>query len=62
MRGVEVAAGSPEGRIVATLEAADDRITTALYEQIGQIDGVLSVAMVYHQSENEPDVELKLVA
>ena len=60
--GVEVAGVSAEGRIVATLEADDDRATTGLYEHISGLDGVLSVAMVYHQSENEPDVELKLVA
>lgn len=62
LAGVEVQAVSPEGKIVATLEADDDRATTEIYEVIGQADGVLSVAMVYHQSEDQPDVELNLAA
>ena len=60
--GVEVAAVSPEGRIIAVLEAADDTSTTQLYEAVGRADGVLSVAMVYHQTEDDPDVELNQAA
>lgn len=60
--GVEVAAVSPEGRIIATLEAEDDAQTVQSYEAIAVLQGVLSVAMVYHHREDEPDAEILLAA
>lgn len=60
--GVEVAAVSPEGKIIATIEAGGDRETVQTYEAIAVLDKVLSVAMVYHHKEDEPDAELSVAA
>ncbi|HMW24361.1 MAG TPA: chaperone NapD [Burkholderiaceae bacterium] len=60
--GVEVAAVSPEGKIIATIEADGDRETVETYETIAGLARVLSVAMVYHQKEDEPDAELSVAA
>jgi nitrate reductase NapD len=55
--GVELHAVSPEGKMIVTIEADDDRTTTGTYEFISQLDGVLSASMVYHQNESDPDKE-----
>lgn len=60
--GVEVAAVSPEGRIVITLEGADDRETVTAYETVSLLDGVMSASMVYHQKESDPEAEITLAA
>jgi nitrate reductase NapD len=60
--GVELHAVSPEGKMVVTIEASDDRETTATYECISQLDGVLSASMVYHQNEPDPETEITLEA
>lgn len=60
LEGVEVAAVSPEGKIIATLETEGDRDTIETYEAIAALERVLSVAMVYHQREDEPAAELTL--
>ncbi len=62
LEGVEVAAVSPEGKIIATIEADGDRETVEIYEAMSVLDRVLSVAMVYHQKEDEPDLELAVAA
>lgn len=62
LEGVEVAAVSPEGKIIATIEADGDRETVETYEAMSVLDHVLSVAMVYHQKEDEPDVELSVAS
>jgi len=56
--GIEIHATSPEGKLIVTIETESDRETIAAYERIGQTDGVLSAAMVYHQIESEPDQEI----
>jgi periplasmic nitrate reductase NapD len=56
--GVEVHVVSPEGKLIVTIETDDDGSNVATYERIGQLDGVLSAAMVYHQTESEPDKEI----
>jgi nitrate reductase NapAB chaperone NapD len=33
-----------------------------IYEEISLMDGVMSASMVYHQKEDEPDVELSVEA
>jgi nitrate reductase NapD len=53
--GVEVHAASPEGKIVVTLEAEDDRATIDSYNLISHLDGVLSASMVFHQNESDPE-------
>lgn len=60
--GVELHAVSPEGKMVVTIEASGDRETTATYEFISQMDGVLSASMVYHQNEPDPETEITLEA
>lgn len=62
IEGVEVHAVSPEGKMIVTLEVADDRETTRTYEYIGQLDGVLSASMVYHQFESDPETEISVEA
>ncbi len=60
--GVEVAAVSPEGKIIVTIETEGDRETVAMYEGISLMDGVMSASMVYHHKENEPEVEISVEA
>jgi len=59
---VEVAAVSPEGKIIVTIETDGDRETIQTYEMISLMDGVLSASMAYHQKENEPEAEISLAA
>jgi nitrate reductase NapD len=56
--GVEVHAISPEGKMIVTIETEDDGSNAATYQLIGQLDGVMSAAMVYHQTESEPYKEI----
>lgn len=58
LSGVAVHAISPEGKMIVTIETADDGSNIATYQLIGQLDGVMSAAMVYHQTEAEPDKEI----
>jgi nitrate reductase NapD len=58
LAGVEVHAISPEGKLIVTIETDDDSSNVATYERIGQLDGVMSAAMVYHQIESEPFKEI----
>lgn len=60
--GVEVHAVSPEGKMIVTLEADDDRETVQNYELISRLDGVLSASMVFHQQETEPETEISVAA
>jgi periplasmic nitrate reductase NapD len=60
--GVEVAAVSPEGKIIITIETPDDRATIQTYEAISLMDGVMSASMVYHHKENEPEAEISVAA
>ena len=62
VEGIDVALVSPEGKIIVTIETEGDRETIARYEYISQIEGVMSASMVYHQQENEPEVEISLAA
>ena len=56
--GVEVHGISPEGKMIVTIETADEGSNADTYQRIGQLDGVMSAAMVYHQTESEPDKEI----
>lgn len=62
MDGVDVAHVSPEGKIIITIETEGDRETIGCYEAISLMDGVMSASMVYHQQEDEPEVEISLAA
>ncbi len=56
--GVEVHGISPEGKLIVTIESDDDDTTLATYTRIGQVEGVLAAAMIYNQSESEPEKEI----
>lgn len=45
LEGVEVHAVSPEGKLIVTIESADDDSNVATYEEIGRLQGVMSTAM-----------------
>jgi nitrate reductase NapD len=49
--GVEVHAISPEGRMVVTVERANDGAATDALDAIARTEGVLSTALVYHHDE-----------
>lgn len=53
--GVEVPAAAPDGRLVVTVETATDRESSESFGRIGALPGVMSVSLVYHQIESEPD-------
>ena len=53
--GVEIHADGAGGKMVVTIEKADDQETTCVFDSITRTPGVLSTAMVYHHFE--PDVE-----
>lgn len=56
--GVEVHGISPEGKLIVTIESDDDDSTLATYTRIGQLEGVLAAAMIYNQTESEPEKEI----
>ena len=56
--GVELHAIAEDGRMIITMESADDAAIRNTYSAIERLDGVLSVAMVYHQIESDPDKEI----
>lgn len=53
--GIEVHASTPDGRLLVTVEADDDAGSTACFGAISGLDGVMSVALVYHQCEPDAD-------
>lgn len=55
--GVQVHVVTPEGKLIVTLETATDRETTDTFARMNALEGVMSVAMVYHQFEPEPKTE-----
>lgn len=56
--GVEIQAASEDGRLIVTIETETDGETTSTFDRINQMDGVMSVAMVFHQFESDPDIEV----
>ena len=58
LTGVEVHGISPEGKIIVSIESDDDSSTIDTYTRISQLEGVLATAMVYNQSESEPEKEI----
>ena len=62
LAGVEVHGVSPEGKLIVTIETDDDDSNAATCQRIGQLDGVMSAAMVYHQTESEPEMEVSVEA
>lgn len=58
VQGVDVHGASPDGRLVVTLEAADTGAAADLYQSIEQMRGVLSLSLVFQQSESTPEQEV----
>lgn len=58
--GVEIHAVSDEGKLIITIESPGDRETADTFEAISQMDHVMSTSMVYHQTEAEPEAEIRL--
>lgn len=58
MPGVEVHAVTPEGRLVVTIEKADDREMAETFEGFAQIPQIISTALVYHHfDEGGPEFQ-----
>ncbi len=55
--GVEVHAVAGDGRMIVSIESADDSTTLSHFETIRQLPGVLAASLVYHQYETDPDEE-----
>jgi nitrate reductase NapD len=58
--GVEIHAVSDEGKLIITIESPGDRETADTFEAISQMDHVMSTSMVFHQTEDEPEAEIRL--
>ena len=56
--GVEVHASTDDGKMIITIETESDRTAVNIYEDIERMEGVLSVAMIFQQTESHPDQEL----
>lgn len=56
--GVEVHASTDDGKMIITIETESDRTAVAIYEDIERMEGVLSIAMIFQQTESHPDQEL----
>lgn len=56
--GVEVHASTDDGKLIVTLECANDLLAIDTYKAIEHLPGVMSVAMIFQQTESNPDQEL----
>lgn len=56
--GVSVHAASSAGKIVVTIETESETRSMERIEAVRALDGVQSVAMVYHRIETDPDQEV----
>lgn len=57
--GVEIHAQTPQGKLVVSVETDTDAQNTDTFARIGAVDGVMSVALVYHQFEPDPEPEAR---
>jgi nitrate reductase NapD len=56
--GVEVHAATEEGKFIVTIETDTDGEMVAAFDRINALEGVMSVAMVFHQFESDPEREV----
>ena len=56
--GVEIHGATEDGRLIVTIETEGDHETVGIFDQINAMTGVMSVSMVYHQFESDPDREV----
>ncbi len=55
--GVQIHARTPQGKLIVTVETLTDGQSTDTFERLRALEGVMSVALVYHQFEPEPQQE-----
>lgn len=55
MAGVEIHAATEEGKFIVTIETDTGGETVDVFNHINAMDGVMSVAMVFHQFESDPE-------
>lgn len=60
LTGIEVHATTDDGKMVVTIEADNDRAAVNTYEAIERLPGVMSMAMIFQQTESNPEQELQL--
>ncbi|MEO8118767.1 MAG: chaperone NapD [Rhodoferax sp.] len=58
VQGVEIHASTCDGKLIVTLESENDRSAVDAYEAVERMEGVLSIAMIFQQTESNPDQEL----
>lgn len=58
VEGIEVHVTTDDGKMIITIEGENDRSAVNVYEAIERMEGVLSVAMIFQQTESHPDQEL----
>lgn len=51
--GVEVHAATDDGRLIVTVEEANDRLLADAVLGLNNVPGVLAASMVYHQYDEE---------
>lgn len=56
--GVEIHATTDDSRFVVTIETDTDFDTVGVFDRINAMAGVMSVAMVFHQFESDPEKEV----
>ncbi|MFK5984757.1 MAG: chaperone NapD [Pseudomonadota bacterium] len=56
-QGIDVFGGVKEGKIIVTIEAGGERLLSEIMAEFNQIPGVIDTAMVYHQEENDEDLD-----
>ena len=57
LAGVEVHGANPDGRLVVTVEGSGDGAVADTVIGMQNLPGVISASMIYHQYEDEPDLE-----
>ena len=57
LTGVEVHAANPDGRLVVTVETGNEGAMADTVVSMQNLPGVLSASMIYHQYEEEPNLE-----
>ncbi len=56
--GVEVHAATDDGKLVLSIEADNAATAADTYQAIESTEGVLSMALVFQQTESNPDQEI----
>jgi len=59
LEGVEVHGMSDDGRMVVTIEQARDRALSDCFLRMHDIPDLISVAMIYHQFEEDSSEDLR---